>query len=148
MKKLAIILAAAALTGCATYPPGPPNYAARTPVAPGEWEVVSVTPVPLGTGARAAAAGETGIVTSTVIETPAPVPQTVYVPRPVYAPAPVYGPAPVYAPAPVYVPPPTYWYPPVSIGLGFSFGKSWNGHGHRWRGHHGGHRGGGHRRHR
>ena len=49
-----------------------------------------------------------------------------------YGAAPVYG-APVYVPAPVYVQEP-YWYPPVSIGLGFSFGKSWGGHRHHHRG--------------
>ena len=56
------------------------------------------------------------------------VPAPVVAGRPMYG-APVYG-APVYgAPvygAPVYVQDP-FWYPPVSIGLGFSFGRSWGG---------------------
>lgn len=126
MKNPAILLAVAALAGCATQQPGPPNYGTRAwsqAASPGEWQVVSVTPVPPGTGARAAAHGEAGVITST----PAPLnpaPQTVYVPRPVYVPQPVY-------PAPVYEP--NYWWPSVSIGLGFVWGS-----GHR---HHGGHRG-------
>jgi hypothetical protein len=133
MKKLAIILASATLAGCATQQP---YYAAGTyipPADPGQWRVVSVTPVAPGTGARAAAAGDTGVVTSSGIEySPQQAPQTVFVPQPVYVPAPVYAPAPVYVQEP-------YWYPPISIGLGFSFGRGWGGHRGGWgRGHAGG----------
>jgi len=137
MKKLAIILAVAALSGCATQYPGPANYGSRAyaqaPDANG-WQVVSVTPVPNGTGAQAAAAGDAGRVTTSDVVTYSPAPSsTTYVTQPVYVPAPVYAPAPVYDP---------FWYPPVTIGLGFS----WSNWGHR-----GGYRGGYHggpRRHR
>jgi hypothetical protein len=127
MKKLAIILAVAALSGCATQYPGPANYGTRgyaqAPDANG-WQVVSVTPVPNGTGAQASASGDV----VTYDRAPS---STTYVTQPVYAPAPVYVPAPVYAPAPVYDP---FWYPPISIGLGFS----WSNWGHGGRGYHGG----------
>lgn len=133
MKKLVLACASlAALAGCATPGPGPGNYAGRgyaQPADPNGWQVVSVTPVPLGTGNRA---GDAGVVTSSEIvaqQAPYGAGRPVYG-APVYG-APVYG-APVY-PAPVYAPNP-YWYPPVSIGLGFSFGRSWGGH------HHGGYR--------
>jgi len=140
MKKLVFVFASlAVLAGCAAPGPGPANYGTRGYAQsndPNGWQVVSVTPVPLGTGERA---GDAGVVTaSDVVTNPAPL----VAGRPVYgapvygAPvygAPVYG-APVYAPAPVYVQDP-FWYPPVSIGLGFSFGRSWGG-GH----HHGGYR--------
>ncbi len=127
MKKLIVITAAlAALTGCATQYPGPANYGTRgyaQAAGADGWQVVSVTPVPLGTGARA---GDAGVVTSSpVVVNPAPA-SPVYGAQPVYAPQPVY---PVYGPAPVVVQDP-YWYPPVSIGLGFSFGRSWGGHHH------------------
>ena len=130
MKKLVIVFASlAVLAGCAAPGPGPANYGTRAyaqPADPNGWQVVSVTPVPLGTGERA---GDAGVVTSsTVVTNPAPV----VAGRPMYGAAPVYG-APVYVPAPVYVQEP-YWYPPVSIGLGFSFGKSWGGHRHHHRG--------------
>lgn len=133
MKTLAIIVSLAALSGCATTYPGPANYGSRAyaqaPDADG-WQVVSVTPVPVGTGASSANAG---VVTSTPVPAAAPVYGTTTVVQ-----QPVYVPAPVYAPAPVYVDP---WYPPISIGLGFSW-SNW-GHGHRgpryggghWRGH-------------
>ena len=133
MHKLIVVIASlAALAGCATPAPGPANYGTRAagPADPNGWQVVSVTPVPLGTGERA---GDAGVVTSSnVVVNPAPYVAS----RPIYAPAPVYG-APVYVAPPVYVQEP-YWYPPVSIGLGFSFGKRWGGHHH--------HRGGGYRR--
>jgi hypothetical protein len=133
MKKLAIILAVAALSGCATQYPGPANYGSRAyaqaPDANG-WQVVSVTPVPNGTAAQAAASGDAGRVTSDVVTyNPAPS-RTTYVTQPVYVPAPVYAPAPVYDP---------FWTPPISIGLGFS----WSNWGHR--GYHGGGRWRGHR---
>ena len=123
MKKLIVITAAlAALTGCATQYPGPANYGTRGYAQAADadgWQVVSVTPVPLGTGARA---GDAGVVTSSpVVVDPAPA-SPVYVPQPAY---------PVYAPAPVVVQDP-YWYPPISIGLGFNFGRSWGGHRHHY----------------
>ena len=127
MKKFLLVLASTAvLTGCAAPGPGPANYGSRAysqPADPNGWQVVSVTPVPLGTGERA---GDAGVVTSSnVLVNPAPM-----VPgRPVYAAPPVYVPAPVIVQDP-------YWYPPVSIGLGFSFGRSWGGHHH----HRGGYR--------
>lgn len=126
MKKLIVITAAlAALTGCATQYPGPANYGTRgyaQAADPDGWQVVSVTPVPLGTGARA---GDAGVVTSSpVVVNPAPVSPQV---SPIYVPQPVY---PVYAgPAPVVIQDP-YWTAPISIGLGFSFGRSWGGHRH------------------
>src|SRR5438128_1749096 len=77
MKPLAIILAVAALSGCATQYPGPANYGSRAynqsaynqrgynqPADANGWQVVSVTPVPPGTGAQAAASGDAGRVTS------------------------------------------------------------------------------------
>jgi hypothetical protein len=135
MKQLAIILAVAALSGCATQYPGPANYGTRAyaqaPDANG-WQVVSVTPVPAGTGAQAAASGDAGRVSSSDVVTYSPAPTTV-VAQPVYVPAPVYAPAPVYDP---------FWYPPISIGLGFSW-SNW-GHGGYRGGYHGGH-GRGHR---
>jgi len=133
MKKLIVISAAlAALTGCATQYPGPANYGTRgyaQAADPNGWQTVSVTSVPMGTGARS---GDAGVVTSSpVVVNPAP-DNVVYSSQPVYAPQPVYG-APVYG-APVYGAPvivqDPYWYPPVSIGLGFNFGRSWGG-GHR-----------------
>ncbi len=142
MKNFAIIASLAALAGCASPGPGPANYGTRAYASadPGQWRVVSVTPVPLGTGARAAAAGDTGVTTT---YHPAPA-APVYAPEPVYAPHPVYVAPPVYVHPPVYVERPSYWYPP-SIGLGFSFGRGW-GHRHHRRGgwsggvHFGGHR--------
>jgi len=138
MKTLAIILAVAALSGCATQYPGPANYGSRAyaqaPDANG-WQVVSVTPVPTGTAARASASGNAGRVTTSDVVTYSPAPSsTTYVTQPVYVPAPVYAPAPVYDP---------FWYPPVTIGLGFS----WSNWGHRG-GHYGGHAGGHWRGHR
>lgn len=130
MKTLAIILATAALSGCATPYPGPANYGTRAyaqaPDANG-WQVVSVTPVPNGTGAQAAASGDAGRVTTSDAITYNPAPAPVYATQPVYVPAPIYAPAPVYDP---------FWYPPISIGLGFSW-SNW-GHG-GYRGHGGGH---------
>jgi hypothetical protein len=134
MKKLLLIIAAAALGGCAVAPPGPAYYGSR-PVGqtdPNGWQVVSVTPVAPGTGARASASGDTGMVTSSTVQ---------YAPAPVYAATPVYVPTPVYAPSPYLYDP--FWYPPVSIGLGFNFGGGWGGHRGGWG--HGG-RGGFHHR--
>lgn len=136
MKKLIILSASlAVLAGCAA--PGPNYYGSQAYSRsgdPSQWQVVSVTPVPLGTGARAAAAGETGATTyGTSTYGAAPQQPIVVHQRPVYVqPAPVYVPQPVYVPEPVYQP--RYYYPPVSIGLGFNFGRGW-GHHRGWGGH-------------
>jgi hypothetical protein len=129
MKTLLILpVLVAGLAGCAV--PGP--YYAAQPSDPYQWRTVSVTPVPLGTGAR----------TGSQVEYPE-VPAVAYAQQPVYVQAPVYAPAPIYAPAPVYAAPgysaPYYW-PPVSIGLDFVFsnhrhrgwgGRGWGGRGRR-----------------
>jgi hypothetical protein len=132
MTKFAIILAAAALGGCAVAPPGPANYGTRAyapPADPSQWHVVSVTPVAPGTGAHATESG------SSVEYSAAPSYSDAPAPSYSYAPAPVYVAPPLYAPAPVYQP--NYWYPPISIGLGLNFSRGWGHH----RGHSGGHRG-------
>lgn len=134
MKKLIILTASlAVLAGCAA--PGPNYYGSQAyPRSgdPSQWQVVSVTPVPLGTGARAAAAGETRA-TTTYGTAPAPQQPVVVHRTPVYVqPAPVYVPQPVYVPEPVYQP--RYYYPPVTIGLGLNFGRGW-GHHRGWGGH-------------
>ncbi|TFW31967.1 hypothetical protein E4O92_11560 [Massilia horti] len=175
MKNLLIASSLVALAGCAAAPPGPPNYGTRAayaqPYDQSQWHVVSVTPVPAGTGARVAASGDTGTITSsaptgepngtTSSTMPYSAPQagTVVSSQPVYVPTPVYVQAPIYAPPPAYYTPPVYaapyyWYPPISIGLGFSWGRWGGGHwggghwggGHGgWGGHGGGHGGGRHR---
>ena len=121
MKKLIIATASlAALAGCAT--PNPNYYgnqAYKRPADPNGWQVVSVTPVPLGTGERARGTGDSGSIT-TYSSTP------VYVQQ-----QPVYGAQPVYVEEPVYQP--RYYYPPISIGLGFNFGRGW-GHHRGWGG--------------
>jgi hypothetical protein len=124
MKTLLTLLSLAVLGGCAYAPPGPPNYATRyapPPADPSQWHVVSVTPVPAGTAARAAATPDQG---ASVQYTAEPIATTspVYVAQPVYVPQPMY-----YAPAP-------YYYPPVSIGLDFMFGRSWGRHGRNFGG--------------
>lgn len=118
MKSLIIIATAAALAGCATTPPGPGYYGSHAvPADPSQWRVVSVTPVPLGTGDRVAASGNGSRVE--------------YTSEPVTVSQPVYVPTPVYVPQPVYAPAPSYYYPPVSLSLGFVFGRHWSrGHGH------------------
>lgn len=109
MKSLLVIAVLAALGGCAVAPPV--RYA--QPADPSQWRVVSVTPVPAGTGARVAASSSDG--------------------RPVeyssvpLASAPVYVPAPIIVEQPVYYPEPTYYWPPVSLSLGFVFGRHWGG---------------------
>lgn len=132
MKNLVIVLALAALGGCATYYPAPAYYGSRT-AAPGQWQTVSVTPVPNGTAAAAGTTVTDG--TTTVVQ-------------PVYSAPPVYVdpyPYPYY-----YAPDPYYWWPPVSIGLGFGFSNCchhFRGGGFRG-GFHGGVRAGGGVRHR
>ncbi len=128
MKKLIVVTASlAVLAGCAA--PGP-NYVGSQAYPrsgdPGQWQVVSVTPVPLGTGERARAAGDSGA-TTTYSSAPVVVQQ-----QPAYGPQSVYGAAPGYYPEPVYQP--RYYYPPISIGLGFNFGRGW-GHHRGWGGH-------------
>jgi hypothetical protein len=140
MKNIAIIIGSLGLlAGCAAPGPTYTNQAYAQPADPSQWRVVSVTPVPVGTGARVAASGQGG-----VTSTPAPSStwsttsvQPVYGQQPVYVQQqqPVYvQQAPVYVPQPVYVEQPRYWYPPISIGLGFDFGRSSWGGGHRHRG--------------
>lgn len=113
MRTLITIAAAAALAGCVTAPGPQYGYGAQTD--PSQWHVVSVTPVPAGTGARVAANSPDGS-------------------RVEYSSAPVYVQQPVYVPQPVYSPQPSYYYPPVSLSLGFVFGRHWSSGGRR---HHG-----------
>lgn len=138
MKKLAIILALAALGGCATpYYPATYGTRAYAPVDANGWQTVSVTPVPVGTAAAANASGDAGRVTSQPIA--AQQMTSSYSPAVVYSPVvaePVYVGAPYYA-APYYDP---FWYPPVSIGLNFGW-SNWGGRG--WGGGRGGYHGGG-----
>jgi hypothetical protein len=123
MKTFLTIISLAALGGCAVAPPGPPNYGSRLPEPsdPSQWHVVSVTPVPAGTGQRLAASAGAG---SSVQYSSEPIVTS----QPVYVPQPVYIPQPVYVPQPIYQPDPYYYYPPISIGLGFNFGRGWGGH--------------------
>ncbi|HEU5436134.1 MAG TPA: hypothetical protein VFU95_06925 [Telluria sp.] len=128
MKTLIVVCAvaaAAALSGCAyDAPRGAYGTAYAPPADPGQWHVVSVTPVAPGTGDRLAASSGTGSATQ---YSSAPI-----VSQPVYVPQPVYVQQPVYYPAPVYYAPSPYYYPPVSIGLDLGFGRSWGGrHGGR-----------------
>jgi len=140
MKNIAIVIGSLALlAGCAA--PGP-TYTYTPPSDPSQWRVVSVTPVPVGTGAQVASSGQGGVVTTT------PLPATTYSTtsvQPIYTQQqpvivqqqPVWvQQQPVYVPQPVYVEQPRYWYPPISIGLGFDFGRSsWRGHrGRGWGG--------------
>ena len=118
MKTPIIIAAAAILAGCASTPSQQYGYA--RPADPSQWHVVSVTPVPAGTGARVAA--QTGS-------------RVEYSSGPVTSGSAVYVQEPIYAPAPVYSPYPSYYYPPVSLSLGFVFGRHWSSGGHRHRGH-------------
>lgn len=122
MKTPMIIAAAAILAGCASTPSQQYGYA---PGDPSQWRVVSVTPVPPGTGDRVAAR------TGSRVE---------YSSGPVTASSPIYVQQPLYAPAPLYAPEPSYYYPPVSLSLGFVFGRHWSSGGHRHRGHRGGRR--------
>jgi len=148
MKNLAIIIVSlGALAGCAAPGPYYSQQGYVQPSDPSQWRVVSVTPVPIGTGARVASSG--GATTTST-----PLPATTYSnstystpvytqQQPVYVQQqPVYiQQQPVYVPQPVYVEQPNYWYPPISIGLGFDFGRSsWRGRGGRgWGGHIGTH---------
>ena len=119
---LASLASLTSLSGCAYAPSVPHHHASRhalLPADPGQWRVVSVTPVPLGTGERTATASGTG---SSVQYSSEPIARTVYMPQPVYVPAPMYS-----APAP-------YYYPPVSIGLDFMLGRSWGRHGRNFGG--------------
>ena len=130
MKRLLTLCSLAVLGGCAYAPPVPPHYATRhalPPADPSQWHVVSVTPVPPGTGQQVAAASGTG---SSVQYSSVPIASTV----PAYVPQPFYVAQPMYAPAPMYYQPAPYYYPPVSIGLDFMFGRSWGRHGRNFGG--------------
>lgn len=134
MKKILIIVVAAALSACAVEQPRYVNQVA--PSDPSQWRVVSVTPVAPGTGERMAANGSAARVESSgsYVSQPTYQPQPVYASAPVYAaPQVVYQPSVVY-PAPVYAPPPSYYYPPValSFGLGLVFGHHWSHGGRRY----------------
>lgn len=125
MKKIFALAVVVTLAGCAVDPVGQGYRGAGVqPTDPSQWRVVSVTPVPLGTGDKIAATSSDG---SRVVYTSEPVTMT----------RDVYVPVPVYAPQPVYVQPQPYYYPPVSLSLGFVFGRHWSrGHGRiggRWR---------------
>ena len=115
MKLLFALFSLAVLGGCAYAPPAPSSQASQAshyappPADPSQWHVVSVTPVPPGTGASVQYSSE-------------PVPRTVYVPQP------------VYLPQPLYAPPPAYYYPPASIGLDFMFGRGWGRYGRNFGG--------------
>lgn len=152
MKTLLTIISLGILCGCASQPVGPrPVYGARPapPADPGQWRVVSVTPVAPGTGAQLAAAAGKGAVTNGSLpyvsqpdasqpDTLQPYPTksatTIYVSPPVYYPQPIYVPQPAYVPAPYPYSYPYSYYPPVSIGLDFGFGRSWGGRGRNWGG--------------
>jgi hypothetical protein len=112
MKSL-LVIATLVLAGCATAPP--PRYA--QPSDPSQWRVVSVTPVPAGTGARVAAGSPDGKAVE-YSSTPVAV-----VPAPVAPEAPV-----VWGRSP-YDPEPEYYWPPISLSLGFIFGRGWWGGG-------------------
>lgn len=137
MKPLLALALLAALGGCATQPGprgygqggyGQPGYGqagysgayghAGQPGDPSQWRVVSVTPVPLGTGERIAAQSGAG---SRVEYSSQPLP-------PYSEPAPVQPVAPYPAP-PVVVAQP-YWPPLLTFSLGLVLGKSWGGSHH------------------
>jgi len=138
MKTLLTIISLAMLSGCA-YPPTGPHpvygYGARyAPQAdPGQWRVVSVTPVAPGTGAQLAAASGKGASIDASTQYGAQ-PYATTSSAPIYVSPPVYYPQPIYVPQPVYAPAPYSYYPPVSIGLDFGFGRSWGGRGRNWTG--------------
>lgn len=134
MKTLLTIISLAILSGCAYQPVGPqPVYGARyaPPADPGQWRVVSVTPVAPGTGAQLAATSGKGASNDATSQYSA---QPYASTAPIYVSAPTYYPQPIYVPQPVYAPAPYSYYPPVSIGLDFGFGRSWGGRGRNWAG--------------
>ena len=124
MKNLIGIVVLVALGGCAVDQParGPYGNAGAGPRDPGQWRVVSVTPVPAGTAAQVASRSPDG----------KPVE---FSSAPVSVAPPYYAVAPIYAPAPVYMPQPAYYWPPVTLSLGFVVGRHWSSGGHhrRWR---------------
>ena len=124
MKTMLAVCMLAALAGCAEYPQQG-SYAQggyAQPRDPSQWRVVSVTPVPLGTGDQVAARSPDGS-------------RVEYSSQPITVTQPVYLAQPVYVPQPIYVQEPAYYYPPVSLSLGFVFGNHWS-RGGRFRGRH------------
>lgn len=130
MKILIVLAAALSLSACVVAPPAPANYGTRSAQYqggdPSQWRVVSVTPVPAGTGQRVAASGGAPVEYSNA-------PVVSYAPQPLYAPSAVYVPQPVYVPAPVYYDPSPVHFS-LGLGLGYVFGSHW-GRGHGYRGH-------------
>jgi len=131
MKNLVLVAALAALAGCAVDEPG--RYGSRYPQPsdPSQWRVVSVTPVPAGTGDQVAAKSPDGSRVEYSSQPISPAQQSMYLPQPVYVQQPVYVPQPLYVE-------PSFYYPPVSLSLGFVFGRHWSsGHGRgHYRGRH------------
>lgn len=139
MKHILCLVALAALAGCAVEQPrGYGGQAYAQPSDPSHWRVVSVTPVPAGTGDKVAANSANGSRVE-YTSTPVSATRTIYAPAPVYVQQPVYVAQPIYSP--VYEPEPAYYYPPVSLSLGFVFGRHWGGgYGHGYRHFRGGRR--------
>ncbi|MES2261339.1 MAG: hypothetical protein V4724_22710 [Pseudomonadota bacterium] len=116
-KSISVVVALAALGGCAVVPANQAYYGARTQVVnPYEWHTVSTVPVQRGSG------GQRVEYTTEAVPQQPPV---------------AYVSEPVYVGAPVYVAQPAYYYPPVSIGFDFVFGNwghRYGGGRGRWRG--------------
>lgn len=140
MKTLLTIISLVILSGCASQPTGQrPVYGGRNapPADPGQWRVVSVTPVAPGTGAQLAAASGKGTSTDAAYQPSSSSPygaRPYATTTPIYVSPSVYYPQPIYLPQPVYAPVPRSYYPPLSIGLDFGFGRSWGGRGRNWGG--------------
>jgi hypothetical protein len=129
MKILIVIAAALSLSACVSAPPAPANYGTRGAQFqggdPSQWRVVSVTPVPNGTGERVAANGGAPVEYRNA-------PTVAYTPQPAYVQQPVYVAQPIYAPAPVYYDPSPVHFS-IGLGLGYVFGHHGHG-GYRHRG--------------
>ncbi|MGZ3183931.1 MAG: hypothetical protein ACXU8N_15950 [Telluria sp.] len=139
MKTIASLFAIAglaALTGCATQQPGPPNYGTRVAeqsTDPHQWHTVSVTPVNLPPDAPRPANVTVEPMPAVPMAAPAQAGTVTYSSAPVV----IQQPA-VVVPGPVIVEDPYYAAPPFSWSLGIMLGRGWG-----WGGrHHGGWRGG------